>query len=217
MLLDSLLSSCLLLLASGSCAYVTGKWAANNVIKHEPQTISACIGVAAINLRSLLNLFSPFIFHASYSADPIEILNEEKHTAELRIGPLHEKICRVFGMAGLIFAVCDAHGNRQTGIFIISTLTLIEFHHALYESYPGKQRNKLFHFMWMLAAGFYGWIKNNKLCFWAHLPYGMSFLLLTPEKHYAWSVNRTVNNYMMMVHVFLMLEAIRDAQSNTLK
>lgn len=86
------------------------------------------------------------------------MLKEDRRTAERRIAPFHEKICRIFSNAGLIFAVCDAHGNRKTGIFIISTLALMDLQHALYESYPREQRNKSFHFLWILCGGFYGYI-----------------------------------------------------------
>ena len=57
------------------------------------------------------------------------------------------------------------------------------------------------------------WCKRNYYCLFAFLPYGISFLVFTPEKDCAWSVRRIMNNYMMMVYIFLMLEAIREAKS----
>lgn len=56
------------------------------------------------------------------------------------------------------------------------------------------------------------WVKKNDYCFYAYLPYAMSFLVLEPEKDRAWSTRRVVNNYMMIAHTILMLEAIRKAR-----
>ena len=66
MFADSALSSCLLLLASGSCIYLVGKRSTDNFSNFPPEILAASIGTLAINFRSLFNLLSPFFFHNSY-------------------------------------------------------------------------------------------------------------------------------------------------------
>lgn len=73
-----------------------------------------------------------------------------------RVGPLHEKLCRVISMSGLIYAVCESHENRKIGIFIVSLLSTLELRHALRRGYPRLRKNKKFHFLWMFAGGLFG-------------------------------------------------------------
>ncbi|OXU28915.1 hypothetical protein TSAR_006804 [Trichomalopsis sarcophagae] len=211
---DIALSNGLLILATASCVYHTHKKLSTTILNFEPDLTAATVGVLAINFRSIFNFLSPLILSASRSINRTETsAREDEDKAVLRIGPLHEKLCRVISMSGLIYAVCESHENRKTGIFIVSLLSALELRHALCGGYPRYQENKWYHFLWMLAGGSFGWIKGNKYCFWAYLPYLISFLLLAPEKDLAWSVRRVVNNYMMMAHVFLMLEAVREGRS----
>ncbi|XP_011496082.1 PREDICTED: uncharacterized protein LOC105360779 [Ceratosolen solmsi marchali] len=213
MFIDSALSCCLLLLASGCCIYLTGKWSTRSFSKLQPDIIATTIGVLAISFRSSLSLLSPFYNHALYPIDPLEIDDEDNTKIQSRIIPFYHVLCRILSMGGFIYAVCEAQGNRHIGIIIISTLTFIEYVHAMYTNYSSQLSDKYFHFLWMVGGGTLGWKYGNNYWLLAYLPYCITFLVLTPEKDFPWSVEQIINNYMMIAHIFLMLDAVREARS----
>ncbi|XP_033209007.1 uncharacterized protein LOC117167881 [Belonocnema kinseyi] len=236
MIFDPVLSNCFLVLASSSSIYVLGKHSYDQYCNLQLHSISASIGIFGFCIRSTGSLIYDLFFR-SYPIDPRDI-EESLKREEIRQGPFRNRSVfhRIFstvGLTGLIYAFYHSNEKKIIGSFLVFSLTMLECICAI-EAWKSKQETgqenhierrssiRIFaeasdgflDFYWIVIGGFYGWTKGNLFCLVAFLPYTISILTLSSEEFDKNPMTKIgFNNYMIIAHILLMTEAIRQSPS----
>ncbi|XP_076648734.1 uncharacterized protein LOC143356710 [Halictus rubicundus] len=225
MILESILSCSYLLLTCESCIYTLIKHSYNEYHKLLPHFVCACTGIAMIGARSLFALMYK-LFFKEYAFDPVIIELEEEMNKEKC--NLLDEIIGTLSVTSLICSLYCHHKRTVLGACIItglSTAEMIKFFwtlspqpqeddaQQLYSISPGRIvymfRNTIL--IEVIVSGHFAYLVANNYALVATYPYLVANWALTPEGFYqGWTIQRTINDYMMMAYLVCMTEALRQ-------
>ncbi|XP_031829147.1 uncharacterized protein LOC116425489 [Nomia melanderi] len=224
MLLESVLSCSYLLLTCGSCIYTLIKHSYDQYHKLLPHVLCACNGIVMIGARSLFVLVYK-LFFKEYAFDPVIIEFEEKKNKG-KCNMLDE-ILGTLGVTSLIYSSYCHHKYYVLGACIITSFTILDVvqlsrtRTTQLQELDTLQLNinssQIMHMsrttilIEVLVSGHFAYLVGNSYALMATYPYFLTTWALTPEGFYqTWTIERTINDYMMMAYVVCMAEALRQ-------
>ncbi|XP_015436522.1 PREDICTED: uncharacterized protein LOC107191894 [Dufourea novaeangliae] len=180
-----------------------------------------------IGARSLYVLIYK-LFFKQYAFDPVIIELEEKENKE-KCNSLDE-VLGTLSMTSLMYSLYCHHKYHVLGAFVITNLTVLdimklwkttttesqvleidtsEIYYTSMEAMMYMSKSAIF--MGVLISGYFAYSVGNNYALVANYPYLLTTWALTPEGFYqGWTIQRTINDYMMMAYVICMTEALRQ-------
>ncbi|XP_078046964.1 uncharacterized protein LOC144475200 [Augochlora pura] len=223
MILESILSCSYLLLTCESCIHTLIKHSHNEYQRLLPYFACACSGIAMIGARSVFVLMYK-LFIKEYAFDPVVIELEEKLNKEKP--NLLDNILGSLSVTTLIYSLYCHHKYYVLGACIITGLSIADFvklwtsttqpqddDTQLYSIPPERilYTSRSTTLVEVIVTGHFAYIVGNNYALVATYPYLLANWAVPPEGFYqAWTIERTINDYMMMAYLIFMTEALRQ-------
>ncbi|XP_011301047.1 uncharacterized protein [Fopius arisanus] len=215
MLPDVLISSSHLLIGCGSSIYRLINHSSDHYFDVLPEFIFASTGIAAIAGKCLFSL-GYHLFWRKYPIDPLLI--EEDINSRRNERNVIDSSLSIFGLASLIYALYHHHDYQATGVIIISSLALAEFFFMSEDLLKSqshtppedkKSTDNHLKWLWILSFGTFGCAMNNNYARLATVPCVISNLIYPPDAFsHGWSLRNCLMDYMTLLYIILMTEAI---------
>nr|XP_033334487.1 uncharacterized protein LOC117225224 [Megalopta genalis] len=218
MILESILSCSYLLLTCEFCIYTLIKHSYNEYQRLLPHLACACSGIAMIGARSVFVLMYK-LFFKEYAFDPVIIELDEKLNKEKP--NLLDNILGSLSVTTLIYSLYCHHKYYVLGACIITGLSIADLAKLRTSStQPQVLTAMILNCIAFFLKGFCTrlealhlsrYLVGNNYGLVATYPYLLANWAVPPEGFYqAWTIQRTINDYMMMAYLIFMTEALRQ-------
>ncbi|XP_076379705.1 uncharacterized protein LOC117225224 [Megalopta genalis] len=226
MILESILSCSYLLLTCEFCIYTLIKHSYNGYQRLLPHLACACSGIAMIGARSVFVLMYK-LFFKEYAFDPVIIELDEKLNKEKP--NLLDNILGSLSVTTLIYSLYCHHKYYVLGACIITGLSIADLAKLrtsstqpqgddtqLYSIFPERilytsRSTALVEVICQQFSFCSRYLVGNNYGLVATYPYLLANWAVPPEGFYqAWTIQRTINDYMMMAYLIFMTEALRQ-------
>ncbi|XP_063977265.1 uncharacterized protein LOC135162571 [Diachasmimorpha longicaudata] len=219
---SAFISSSYLVIGCGSSIYRLINHSHEHFSKILPEFACAVAGIAAIGARCLFNLGYNLLWR-EYPIDPLLIEADMKSQSNER--NIMDSSLSFFGFASMVYSLYHRHNYQTSGIIIISSLSLAEIiclraeikSRSLVPDDSSRNHVKnlvsivdeCLTWLGILSSSIFGWVVKNNYARLATIPYIISNVIYRPEGFYhGWSIRNCLMNYMMLVYIILMTEAI---------
>ncbi|KAK0089522.1 hypothetical protein PV325_006855 [Microctonus aethiopoides] len=206
MIPDAVLSCSYLLLGSGCCIYRLVNYSFKQFSKALPEYILASIAIDPILIEQ-------------------ELLNKKENKN------LTDWCLNTVGLSSIIYSLYLHYNCIITGNVLVSSLILLEIITCIKDelSIRSEYQNSIDNFLtrtninslvsyfdtkylsclWIFTTGVFGLAVNNNYICMANIPYSLTMIVYRPfGLSREWSIRNSMNDYMMLIYIILLTEAL---------
>ncbi|XP_047357421.1 uncharacterized protein LOC124952102 [Vespa velutina] len=223
MFLEATLPCTYLLLTCGSSIYILYDYSYNEYSMLPTHFIFAFIGFTTLGVRPLYNLIYK-LFFKSYTLN-VTLIEAEEMENKMKVN-IFDEFLKNISKTSLICSLFFHHGDYLLGYNAIVNFFLCNMLHLKHLILEDQNENsvislsykrslfngvsELFVFLELLTTGYVMLLNDNHYGLLANLFYAVTNVLFPSEGFYQeWTINHAINNYLTMVYVILMTEALK--------
>ncbi|KAL2717862.1 hypothetical protein V1478_011738 [Vespula squamosa] len=223
MFLEATLSCTYLLFTCGSSIHVLYKHFYNEYSTLPTPFIFAFIGFTTLGIRPLYSLTYK-LFFKSYTLNLTLIETEERENKK-KVN-IFDEFLKNISKTSLMCSLFFHHGDYLLGYNAIVSFFVCNMLHLKYWILENQNENsiislsynrslfnavsELFVFLELLTTGYVMLLNDNHYGLLANLFYAVTTVSFPSEGFYQeWTINHAINNYLTMVYVILMTEALK--------
>ncbi|XP_066588931.1 uncharacterized protein [Prorops nasuta] len=226
MIPECIISSSYLLFMSGFSIYSLQKYTYKKYTKFVPHLVIGSIGLVLVGVRSCVTIIYK-VFINKYTINPL-LIEEEEEKNGLRVN-LIDEILRITCTTSIACSLFYHNGFYITGSFITLGICFFDVYQVMQRIVEQEENHNwmaecycllndyisfeisedIIKVLWFFALEFVAWWKNDNYCLLAGFPYILVNFVLPSEGFYqGWTLQRTINDYLMIIYVILVTESL---------